>query len=106
MDSFIYKAATMRARTQLALTEIEIKRRVNEKIREAALAGEYWCHYEVPSLLRTDVVRELKNALILAGYKVKAYRNDGHLYITIQWAPEDAKTMFCGMEWDEFEETE
>jgi len=98
MDSFIYKASTMRGETQLALTEIEIKRRINETIKNAAIAGEYWCHFVMPTLLEEKVVDDIVSALLACGYRVKVMFNKTYC-LTILWAPEDMKVTFDGEDW-------
>ena len=99
MDSFIYKASTMRGETQLALTEIEIKRRINEAIKEAAIKGEYWCHFAVPTLIDLSLADKIMDDLIECGYKVKISK-DKTVFLTILWAPDDAKVTFSGENWD------
>lgn len=112
MDSFIYKADTMRGRTQLALNIVELKKKINRALGEAADNGEYWCHVQMPSLIKKEVIDELVADLIQAKFKVKVtqeyinFNNDrsktnGRVFcLTILWAPEDIRVTFDGEDWE------
>lgn len=104
MDSFIFKADTMRGLTSLALSTAELKTKINETMKAAADSGEYWCHYNVPALCNENTVRDIKDALLRCGYRVKVQYLNSRFYVTILWAPEDKKVTFGDGEWDNYEE--
>ena len=98
MNNFIFKASTMRGKTELALSMTELKKKINDALDGAADKGEYWCHFIMPTLIDEKVVDNIVTDLLDAGYKVKVTYNKGY-YLTIQWAPEDSKVVFDGEEW-------
>lgn len=104
MESFILKADTMRGLTELALSPVELKKRINEQMSKAASDGEYWCHFRVPALCTEATVKELKENLINSKYRVKVSYINFVFYITILWAPLDKKVMCDGTRWDDLED--
>ena len=104
MDSFIFKADTMRGLTTLALSTAELKTKINDTMKSAADNGEYWCHYVVPALCNENTVKDIKDALLRCGYRVKVQNLDSRFYVTILWAPEDRRVVCDGVEWNELED--
>ena len=98
MNNFIFKASTMRGKTELALSMTELKKKINDALDAAADRGEYWCHFSMPTLIDEKVVDDIVTDLLDAGYRVKVTYNKRY-YLTIQWAPDSAKVVFDGEEW-------
>lgn len=98
MNNFILKASTLRGITELALSMTELKKKINEALKAAADKGEYWCHFIMPTLIDEKIVDDIVDDLLDAGYRVKVTYNKGY-YLTIQWAPDDAKVTFSGEDW-------
>lgn len=104
MNSFIFKADTIRGYTEDALTIAKMKSKINDELLKASQAGEYWCHYKAPMLASETAIKHLRDSLILSGYKVKVTLDKNGFWLTILWAPEDRKVTFCDGEWDNYEE--
>ena len=98
MNNFIFKASTMRERTEFALSNMGLKKKINDAIETAADNGEYWCQVTMPSLIKEEVVDSLVADLIESGHKVKV-TSWPKWCLTIQWAPDGAKVVFDGEEW-------
>ena len=98
MNNFIFRASTMRGKTELALSMTELKKKINDALETAADKGEYWCHFIMPTLINEKIVDDIVDDLLDASYRVKVTYNKGY-YLTIQWAPDDMKVVFDGEEW-------
>ena len=98
MNNFIYKASTMREHTRLALSEVMLKKKINEALEAASNNGDYWCHVNIPALVSEETMNNLVSDLTENEFKVKVTPGKNR-YLTIQWAPEDSKVVFDGEEW-------